>query len=79
MINAEVTAEKRPACNLTQHTSTQASSVTYKDQSRVQIRVAFIHKIFIVFLCFLLVFFVELSAKFCVVRRTILVPASWGL
>ena len=65
MMNAEVMAEKRPACNLTQYMCTQVSSMTYKDQSRVQIFAGFLHKTLIVLLCFLLVMFVELSAKFC--------------
>ena len=67
MMNAEAMAEKRPACNLIQYRCTQASSMTYKDQSRVQIRVAFLHKILIIVLCFLLVLFVELSAKLCMI------------
>jgi len=67
MMNAEVSAEKRPACSSTQYMCTQAPSMTYKYQGRVQILVAFLYELLIVLICFSFVMFVELSAKFCLV------------
>ena len=63
MMNAEVTAEKRPACSSTQYMWTQASSMTYEYQGCVEILVVFLHEFIVVLLCFLTVISVELSAK----------------
>ena len=67
MMNAEVTAEKRPACSSTQYVCTQASSMTYEYQGRIQILVVFLHEILVILLCLPSVMFVELSAKICLV------------
>jgi len=57
---------------------TQASSATYKYQGRVQILVAFLYELLIVLVRFILIIFIELSAKICLIRRIVLSPASWG-
>jgi len=67
MMNAEVTAEKRPACNSTQYMHIQVSFMTYKYQGGVQILVTFLYEFLIILVCFVFVTFVELSAEICLV------------
>ena len=66
-MDAEVTAEKGPACNSAQYMYTQASSMTYKYKGRVQILVVFVHELPVVLLCPLPETPVELRAKICLV------------
>jgi len=63
MMNAEVTAENRPACNPTQYMCTSTSSKAYKYQCRVQILIIFLHELLIVIVGFLSIIPVELSAN----------------
>ena len=50
MMNAEVTAENRPACHRRQHTSARTVCETHEDQGGVQILVVLLHKILVVLL-----------------------------
>ena len=58
MMNAEVTAENRPACDRVS-APTRARHETYEDQGRVQILVVLLHELSIVLLGLLAVVFVE--------------------
>jgi len=78
MMNAEVTAENRPACDLSQHMCTWTSPTTYKYQCCVQILVIFLHELPVVFIGFLSVMFVEQGAKIFLARWQILSLALWG-
>jgi len=63
MMNAEVAAENRPACDLSQYMCTWTSPTTYKYQCGVQIVVVFLHELPAIFIGFLPVLFVEQSAE----------------
>jgi len=69
MMNAEVTAENRPAYNLRQHEWTKDSCKTYKYQRCVQILVVFLYELLIVLLRFLAVVLIEPSPMVLVRTR----------
>jgi len=78
MMNAEVTAENRPAYGPSQQEFTRTPSTTYKYQRCVQIFVVFLHELSIVLLGFISVMVVELSANIFLVRWQVLTSTSWG-
>ena len=63
MMNAEVTAENRPACNLFSACTAEFDTKTYKNESGVQILVVLLHEFPIVVPGLLPVVFVELSPR----------------
>ena len=63
MMNAEVTAEKRPACGPNQHMRTRTMPTTYKYECRIQIFIILLRKFCIVFPGLLTVVLVESSAE----------------
>ena len=70
-MNAEVTAENRPACGSSQHVFTLTSFTTHKYQGRVQIFVIFFHEFLVVIVGFPPVMFVELRAKVVLIWRQV--------
>ena len=63
VMNAEVTAENRPACGPSQYTCIWSAHTTHEYQRCVQVFIIFLHKFPIVFFRFLAVVLVESSAK----------------
>jgi len=63
MMNAEVMAENRPACDLSQHMCAYTSPTTYKYQHCVQILVIFLHELPVIFISFLSVLLIKQSAE----------------
>ena len=63
MINAEVTAESRPACCTSQHMCAVTILTTYEYQGVAQIIVVFLDKFLIVLPGLLMIMFVEFATK----------------
>jgi len=63
MMNADVTAENRPACGPSQNTCGRTVCTTHEYESGVQIFVVFFHEFLVVLLSLLSVLCVESSAK----------------
>jgi len=63
MIEAEVTAEKRPACDASQHARAWVVSITYEYWRRVQILVMFLQEFPIIVLSFVVVVSIEFAAE----------------
>jgi len=63
MMNADVTAENRPACGPSQNTRGRTVCTTHEYESGIQIFVVLLHEFFVVILGFLSVFCVEPSAR----------------
>ena len=61
MMNAEVTAENRPACDTDQRVFTQTPRGTYEDESRVQIFSVSLEEFLIVLFSYLAIVIVELN------------------
>jgi len=66
MMNADVTAENRPACVSGWTRIREECTPTYEYESGVQIFVVFLHEFLVVLLSLFPVFFVESSAKIAV-------------
>ena len=60
MINAEVTAENKPACVTGQHAFTKTPCGTHEDQGGVQVLVMFLEELLVVLFCHFTVVLVEL-------------------
>ena len=62
MMNAEVTAENRPACKSGQHIVDMRDINTHKDQRGVQVFVVFLGELPVILLSFAAVHLVELGS-----------------
>ena len=78
MINAEVTAENRPACDLGQYSLVRETCQTHEYQRRVQVFVISLHEFLVIFLGHLAVIFVEPSAEFVLGGRGVLLYTARG-
>ena len=63
MMNAEVTAENRPACAPSQYIYTETPPMTHKYQCCVQILIIFLHEFLIIVFSFPPIMFIEFGAK----------------
>ena len=63
MMKAEVTAENRPACDLSQHMYTRETYKTHEYQGRVEVLVISLVELLVVFFGYLAVVFIEPSPK----------------
>ena len=72
MMNAEVTAENRPACKLGQHIGDMRDTNTHKDQRGVQVFVIFLGEVPVILLRFLVVHLVELGSMTLLGLRRVL-------
>jgi len=61
-MNAEVTAENRPACEPNQHVIDMRNVETHEDQGGVQVFIIFLDELSVVLLCFAMIHLVELSS-----------------
>ena len=77
MMNAEVTAENRPACHPRQHASARTRCETHEYQSGVQILVVLLHELLVVLLSLLAVVFEEPSPVILLRGWYTLFPVAW--
>lgn len=61
MINAEATAENKPACDPSEHAFVQTSTGTHEDQGRVQVPAMFLEKFAVVLLRHIVIACVEMN------------------
>ena len=71
MMNAEVTAENRPACEPSQHVTDTRNTNTYEDQSGVQVFVVPLDELSVVLLRFAVVHLIELCSVILRGRRRV--------
>ena len=76
MMNAEVTAENRPACRPRQHTSARNPCETHEYESGVQILVVLLHEFLIILLSLLAVVLEEPSPVILLDGWCILFPVA---
>jgi len=77
MMNAEVTAENRPACSPSQRIIDTRNMNTHKDQGGIQVFIVSLDELSVVFLCFTTIHLVELgSAIFLCWLRVLFVAAQ---
>jgi len=77
MMNAEVTAENRPACRSRQHATAGTPCETHEYQSGIQILVMLLYELLVVLLSLLVVMREELSPVILLGGWYILFPVAW--
>ena len=78
-MNAEVTAENKPACKLDEHTHARATRKAYEDQGVIQVCVVFRNEPSVVFCCIAVIHLVKLGPFITLGLQQSLLPAVCGL